>query len=119
MVDSKAVRDVYQSLKAGENKFNFFQLQEALRQVGVDVENFDLTLKNDQQTLLCVAEKFLLDSQERETIMQPALLFEFPFTGSEGYWDCWERLYNRSLISLYSNSIKVSILRKRELLYVD
>ena len=119
MVDSKTVRDIYQSLRSGDNEFDFSHLQEALRQAGVDVENFDLTLKNDQQAWLCVAEKFLLDSQERETIMQPALLFEFPITGKEGYWECWERLYNRSLASLYSNSIKVSVLRKWELFYVD
>ncbi len=119
MVDSKTVRDFYQSLKADENKFNFSQLQEALRQADVDVENFDLALKNDQQALLCVAEKFLLDSQ-RQRIMQPALLFEFPVTGSGCYWECWERLYNHSLASLYGKSQKVSFLgERRYLLYAD
>ena len=120
MVDSKTVRDIYRSLNSGESNFNFSQLQGALRKVGVDVDNFDLRLTNDQQALLCVAEKFLLDSQERETIMhQPALLFDLPVTGSEGYWECWERLYNYCLASLYSNSNKVLVLRKRELLYAD
>lgn len=119
MVDSKTVRDIYRSLKAGENKFDFSRLQEVLRKAGIDVENFDLSLKNDQQALLCVAEKFLLDSQ-RQKIMQPALLFDLPITGSEGYWEQWERVYNRSLVSLYHKSQKVSILgKRRELLYAD
>ena len=161
MTDPKAVRDVYQSLKTGENKFNFSQLQGVLRESGVDVENFDLRLTNDQQALLCVAEKFFLDVQKeeggtiqfpdpltgkpmieikvepspetvkdspapiignpleeanlRKRILQPALFFDLPVTGSEGYWECWERLYNCCLTSLYSNSSKVSVLRKREL----
>ncbi len=119
MVDLKTVRDIYQSLRSGDNQSDFSQLQEALRKAGVDVENFDLTLKNDQQALLCVAEKFLLDSQ-RQRIMQPALLFEFPITGSGCYWECWEKLYNRSLASLYSNSKKVSFLdERRDLLYAE
>ncbi|MEO0966767.1 MAG: hypothetical protein AAFX80_00190 [Cyanobacteria bacterium J06639_18] len=121
MVDSKTVRDIYQSLRSGDNEFDFSHLQEALRQAGVDVENFDLTLKNDQQALLCVTEKFLLDSQNRETMMQqPVLLFDLPVTGLEGYWECWERLYNHSLASLYRKSQKVSFLdEKRELLYAE
>ena len=115
MNDSKAVQDIYQSLKAGENKFNFSQLQEALRESGVDVENFNLERNHDQQALLCVAEKFLLDSQKK-TIIQPVLLVELPVTGKEDYWEQWERVYNRSLTSLYRNSNKVLFLsRKREL----
>ncbi len=112
MGDAKTVRNIYQSLRAGDNEFDFSQLQEALREVGVDVENFNLRLTNDQQALLCVAEKFLLDSGKRQAVMQPVLLVEFSITDSEGCWGCRERVYNCSLVSLYRNSGKVSVLRK-------
>ena len=163
MGDSINVRDIYRSLNSGENKFDFSQLQEALRESGVDVENFHLEQDNDQQALLCVAEKFLLDVQKEEggtiqfpdpltgkpmieikidsnpeivkidfpdpitgkpfeksdlrtRILQPALLFEPQTTVDEGYWQQWERAFNRSLVRLYSKSQKISVLsEKREL----
>ena len=162
MVDSKTVRDIYKSLNSGEKKFEFSQLREALREASIDVENFNLEQNNDQQALLCVAEKFLLDAQQeggatefdeslvhasayegvgdseniflypmtsltcnilngqrcslRKRILQPALLFEPQTTVDEGYWQQWERAFNRSLVRLYSKSQKISVLsEKREL----
>ena len=87
------IRAMFRSLSAGERTYKFSELRDSLAKENIDVSNFNLRRKADQQALLSVAEKCIYDlERNNESESQyPDIPFTYAwqFEGVDDSKDCF------------------------------
>lgn len=94
-INLNVIRAMFHSLAAGEKIYKFSELRDLLAKENIDVSNFNLRRKADQQALLSVAEKYIYDSERNDEPESQSQYPDIPFIyawqleGVDGSKDCF------------------------------